>query len=333
LRATRNLGQKIGLWRTGAEPFGLGLSLYGTLSYIGGVKNQATELYRNYGDPGWMLLRGWRVLGFMGMYTAGILIEGAKVAGHIASNWKDLQASQSALGQFTAGAVGNVQGSTWKKFFSNHVKAFGWFNAGGTVWYFIQGDIERGTALGFAAGGTLLSSYASRIGLRILGNGITTAASLVLVGLNLRDQERRRTLTEPFNKDYLITAGLRPEIAEQLAKNDSDGLSAGPKLEQLAKHLRVTPQELLQYLNAQDPRWVGEFLSHGVHAVAPTEQGQYPASRPGQNLRMQQGITGWTSPALGTNVSDWRKPELMLATTLEGIVEWAALSGHNLPRR
>ena len=333
LRSTRNLGQKIGLWRTGAEPFGLGLSLYGTLTYIGGVKNQATELYRNYGDPGWMLRRGWRVLGFMGMYTAGTLIEGAKVAGHIASNWKDLQASQSALGQFTAGAVGNVQGSTWKKFFSNHVKAFGWFNAGGTVWYFIQGDIERGTALGFAAGGTLLSSYASRIGLRILGNGITTAASLVLVGLNLRDQERRRTLTEPFNKDYLITAGLRREIAEQLAKNDSDGLSAGPKLEQLAKHLRVTPQELLQYLNAQDPRWVGEFLSHGVHAVAPNEQGQYPASRPGQNLRMQQGITGWTSPALGTNVSDWRKPELMLATTLEGIVEWAALSGHNLPRR
>jgi hypothetical protein len=155
----------------------------------------------------------------------------------------------------------------------------------------------------------------------------------VLVGLNLRDQERRRTLTEPFNKDYLIAAGLRTEIAEQLAKNDSDGLSAGPKLEQLAKHLRVTPQELLQYLNAQDPRWVGEFLSHGVHAVAPNEQGQYPASRPGQNLRMQEGITGWTSPALGTNVSDWRKPELMLATTLEGIVEWAALSGHNLPRR
>jgi hypothetical protein len=31
--------------------------------------------------------------------------------------------------------------------------------------------------------------------------------------------------------------------------------------------------------------------------------------------------------------SNWRRPSLLYATTLEGIVEWAALTGHQLPRK
>jgi hypothetical protein len=337
-RAVRNnLQQTVGL-RTGAVPFGLGLSLYGTGTYIWGVKNQTTEWNRNYGDPGWMTRRGWRVAGFMAMYATGTAIEGTHVVSQIVSKRLGLEASDSGWRGFVAKTAANVKGSPWQKFFSNHIKAFGIFNAAGTVNYFIQGDYERGAALGVATAGNLLASFGPELGLRawapVVGTGGVVVGSLALLYFNVRDQHRRATLTEPFNKDYLITAGLRPAIAEKLAKNDSDGLSAGPKLLQLAKHVRVTPQELLQYLHAQDPGWVGDFVQDALHAVQPNEQGQYPASRPGQNLRMR----GWPpmthyGPSPGMNPSDWRNPRMVMPTTLEGIVEWAALTERRLPRR
>jgi hypothetical protein len=341
VRAGRNNWQQIAGWRTGTVPFGFKVSAYGTVTYLVGVGNRTTEWERNYGDPGWMLRRGWRVGGFKAMYLAGTAIEGMQVVS-IVGRHLGIQPSENSWRRFVAQTSENVRGSLWQRVFSGHIRLFGWFNVAGTVNYLIQGDYKRAGLLFGAAGGTLLSSYASKLGLAArlaplagpVGTALVVIGSTGLVLLDIRDRHRLATQDQPYNEAYLRTAGLRPEIAKELAKNDSNGLSAGPKLEQLAKHLRVTPQELLQYLNAQNPNWVRDFVWHGVHAVEPNQQGQYPASRPGQNLRLQQGLpAGHYGPGPEINPSNWRKPHMTFATTLEGIVEWAALSGHQLPRR
>lgn len=330
VRAGRNNWQQITGWRTGTVPFGFGMALYGTGTYLLGVGNRTTEWSRNYGDPGWMLRRGWRVGGFNVMYVVGTAIEGMQVLSIIGRSL-GIQPSESGWRKFVAQTAENVKGSPWQKLFAGHIRLFGWFNVAGTVNYLAQGDYKRAGLLFSAAGGTLLSSYAPALGLGAwagpVGTGLVVIGSVGLVLLDVRDKDRRITLTEPFNEEYLRTAGLKN--AKQLAKNDNDGLSAGPKLAQLANHLRVTPQELLEYLDAKDPRWVGDFLLHGVHAVKPNEQGQYPMSKPGQNLRLQPRSMNDLDPS----PRDLRNPDLMYATTLQGVVEWAALTGHQLPRR
>jgi hypothetical protein len=343
IRAGRNNWQQIKGWRTGTVPFGFGVAAYGTATYLLGVKNRTTEWDRNYGDPGWMLRRGWRVGGFKAMYLAGTAIEGMQILSIIGRHL-GIQPSESGWRKFLAQTAENVKGSPWQKVFSTHIRLFGWFNVAGTVNYLIQGDYKRAGLLFSAAGGTLLSSYAPALGLGAwagpVGTGLVVIGSTGLILLDLRDQERRRTMTEPFNKDYLITAGLTRPIAEKLVENDSDGRSVGPKLAQLAKHLGVTSPELLQYLHAQDPGWVGEFV-HAMHFVKPNEQGQYPGFLPGKvlggpvskNLRMRAPFEVNRQPSPAYDSSDWRNPNLIAPTTLEGIVEWAALSGHRLPRR
>jgi hypothetical protein len=311
-----------------------------------GVNNQTTEQNRNAGDREWEGRRGWRVKGYKGMYVVGTGIEGVQVGSQVLSKMLKLDlsnpdAAANGLKRFLANTAANNPSSLWPKLFSLHLMGFGVFNVIGSAAYFKAGDWQRGTAIGVAGGGTLLSSLASRAlwGSRALawagpiGTALALAGSAVSLYLNLRDQERLARETEPYNEAYLIAAGLKPGIAKALAKNDRDGLSTGPKLEQLAKYLGVAPQKLLQYLNDQDPRWVGDFVEHGLHAVAakPSQQGRYPWEPKPGNLRAREGITGWTSPALGTDPS--LRPEFMFANTLEGIVEWAALSGHKLPGR
>jgi hypothetical protein len=340
IKAVRQL-RAIDPWSSSAgvakAPFNIGLSLYGTGTYIWGVSNNVTELRRNWDDPGYLWRRGWLAGGYLAMYAFGAGLEGTQATSQILT--RELKLSPSAPGWrgTLARIAENAPSSTSRKIFVNHLRLFGWLNVIGAGNYAYHGDYRRAAASGVAGAGTLLStsSFATRVfWAGPLGTALAAGGSLALLYINMKDQEERRTRTEPYNRDLLIEAGLRPELAEKLAKNDANGISAGPKLLQLASHLGVTPQELLQYLNGQDPAWVEDFLSHTVHAVEANERGEYPASTPGPNLRMERSsVPSHYGPTAEMVPSNWRRPSLLYATTLEGIVEWAALTGHQLPRK
>ncbi len=289
LRMVRNHIQADIRAATGVRPFGLGLSLYGTVTYLWGVVDQGTERSRNIGDPGWYAQRGWRVDGFLAMYTSGTVIEGTQVASVILSQKFGWDGTEAGLKGFLGRTAAN-QG-IWSKIFANHLKLFGWWNVLGTANYFLHGDWQKGTALGVAAAGTLLSSYAEALGLGSwagpVGTLLTLLGSSAILALNIKEKADRAAMSEPWNKDYLIAAGVRPEIANALANNNGDGQSVASLIKQLANYRGVTPQEMLQWFNQQDADWVNGYIKFvfANNGIKPNDNGVYPVTSIGEDWK------------------------------------------------
>jgi LysM repeat protein len=360
---------------TGNKPFGLGLSLYGTGTYIWGVRNHATEFAgkvkaEGVGDAIFQE-DGWRNLGFLGMYAGGIVIESGQVFAQLAVS---RQSGNSLIQSFNSDKFRNfvehaATGETnkgWGKLFQNHLKWFGWYNVAGTINYAAQGDVPRATALGAAAAGTFVSTSATAIAdgttalagkefvsrfpllgrvLKVgkfggpIGTVLTLAGSTALYFIDRADKQEIASKTEPFNKDYLIRAGVRPEIAAELANNDEDGLSAGPRLLALADHIGVKPQELLSWLDKQDVAFVRDFVKYGLHPLKPDASGNFVARVGTEEWDSSGGSYKgevWVYPAPNpravspTDPDVWNRASAVEARSLEGARIWAQASGHSL---
>jgi hypothetical protein len=235
----------------------------------------------------------------------------------------------------------------WGKLFLNHLKWFGWYNAIGTANYAAQGNWPKTAALGIATAGTLLNAYPA-VGAALhlgrfagpVGTALTLIGSAGIYALNERDQAKIAAETEPFNKDYLIAAGVKPEIANALADNDADGLSPAPRLLALAKDLDIEPAKLLEWLNNQDAKFVGEFVRHALNPLKPDGDGNF-VQRVGKeewdpNSATYKGeVRVYPAPYPGavppTDPDVWNRASIAEAQSLEGIRIWAQASGHPLP--
>lgn len=279
-RTARNHIQADIKYKTDQKPFGIGLSLYGTGTYIWGATNQWTKFQRNSGDPGYFGEAGWRNLGFLGLYAAGTVIEGTQVVSQILARSAGFDGSEKGWQGFMGRTAADK--GVWSKVFTNHLRAFGWWNVAGTANYALQKDWARTAALGAAAGGTLLSTYpglANALRVGKFGGVVGTALTLLgSIGLSLLDKRERAQIAakfEPNNKDFLVAAGVRPEIADILADHDDQGFSVAGRLAAMAESRGTPPQEVLEFLNKQDPGKVRELVDI-KKTVEPGDDGNYP---------------------------------------------------------
>jgi hypothetical protein len=282
------------------KPSGVGLSLFGTGTYVWGVGAHGTELFRKIRTEGVVPAifkeDGWRNLGFLGMYGAGIAIEGRQA-------WA-LRSGQKV----------------WDDAFKTHIKLFGWWNVLGTANYALQGDVPRTIALGAAAGGTLLSSYAGVLRwAKIGGTFATLIGSAGIFVLDTIDKAKLAARTEPYNKEFLIMAGVKPEIANILADNDGDGISPAGRLAALAEYRGVAPEEMLDYINGLDPR-DARLLVDAANKIDPNDDGMFPTGGPDDRNFTQ--IPMW-DPMIGSPDKQFLNPSVISPSTIAGLNWWA----------
>jgi len=367
--ARNNLQQDIKVL-TGAAPFNVGLSLFGTGTYLWGVADHGTELHNKVAADGWEKAltgdNGWRNLGFLGMYMGGTAIEGGQAMAQIITNRMGLNKTEPGWRGIWARAATQpsvknyAEMPRWAKGFINHLRAFGWWNAIGTANYALEGNWPKAGALGTATAGTFISSYpgfAARLGLGaggsiaeliglgesagpVVGTALVVLGSAAIYGLNKKEKADIAAETEPFNKDYLIRAGLKPEIADELANNDSNGVSPGPRLLAVANYLDIEPAKLLDWLNKQDVNFVHHFVTDALLPLKADDKGNY-VERTGKDewdvsTQVYDGeVHVYPAPypksVSPTDPKVWRDASIFEARSLEGVKVWSEAWGHPLP--
>jgi LysM repeat protein len=359
---------------TGTRPTNIGLSLFGTGTYLWGVYDQGAALSADIKQDGWekglfSSDNGWRNAGFLGMYALGTVIEGGQVFSQAATNLLGLTAADTGWkGMLASAATGlksgqtdpltGVSGNAWGDLFSNQLKWFGWWNLIGTANYALEGNFPKAGALGTATLGTFISQYpgvASALGIGRLGAVLglddplalasPIGAALTLIGsaaifwLNAHERAELAAKSEPFNRDYLIAAGVKPDIATALAQNDSNGVGVAPRLTALAKYQGISPNALLQWLNQQPPSFVQNLVTHGLLPLQPDAQGNYlpRVSKASWNSAGQYRGDFYLFPApdpRGISPTDpryWDRASIIEAQSLEGVRIVAKEFGHPLP--
>jgi LysM domain len=305
LRTVRNESQSINQALSGVRPFTIGLSLFGTGTYVWGVADHGTELYNKSKADGLKraLLEdnGWRNAGFLGMYVAGVGIESAQAYAQFAVNrfgWTPATPATPGWRGWVARAAippdaAHMERSGWLgRLFINHLRAFGVWNAIGTANYFARGERAKGVALLTATVGTGMStlpnfplwSWLPRVGIPVglAGNTVTAIGAAAIYIINSVDKENIIKGIEALHEDYLKTAGLRPDIARALAKVDGDGVSGAQRLLALAAYRHVEPAKLLGWLNGQPAGAVERFVRDALLPLKADRDGNY-AERTGRS--------------------------------------------------
>jgi hypothetical protein len=308
-RAARNLGRTtLGMAFGEKIPLGFGLSLFGVLSYGGGIDVVAGDTIRNYGRPGFMPSRGWRDFGRIFMYVTGIGAEGGVALSAALNKWINAAVTDPGWKGFVARTAGN-QG-IWPKLITIHSAVFGFWNLAGSINFFVHKDLKRGAALGVAATGNLLSNFP-----KVARMGASTATvvggSMVLLGatglylISANERLEAAHATEGLNREYLELAEY-DNIAKALARNSDDGDSVGPILLQLSNYLGIDQKSLLQWLNDQDPDWVRMFVlkafnvERGDDGFAKERNGKNFKVLPRGPIEHEHDIKYWDSIPDGT---------------------------------
>jgi len=327
-------------------PSSLGLSLYNGALYGSGVVNQGRELMAKIEAHGFFdaifQAGGWRniVTGFH--FGWGTAIEGTALANRITG--RNLPSS-----------------SVWGRLLDNSLlgRSFAIYNVFGTATYALEGNERAAAALGIAAVGSVTNNFLIRQGSRFFiprlaatGWAAPGANILMLVGTGLLivndivDREQLAARSEPFNEAYLVAAGVDPDIARHLANNspalfngvfsDNPGASPAGPLEALAEYRGISPGELLQWLNEQEPNFVAVFIDR-IHRVHPNDDGTYPVTREPEGLGWDWGrLLEFSSPLTVDGVP----AELLIGDpgaiktrqSLEDIANWAEDVGVPLPQ-
>lgn len=199
------------------------------------------------------------------------------------------------------------------------------------------------------AGLSATSGLAGLASIAGLGGPWAPIVGAVAVGLGAGFNQWRSVQAanryEGPTKDFLIAAGLDPEIARHLGNHDGDGVSAAARLGPLAEHLGIEPGELLTWLNQQDPEFVGEFVEGALHQVTPNDDGQYTMSDSDGDLTIMISPRGHRARVIditddGRVVYEFGGIERTMSaenvrlgdpSSIAGIEMWAELSGHPLP--
>ncbi|HEY7644874.1 MAG TPA: LysM domain-containing protein [Hyphomicrobiales bacterium] len=341
---------------TGARPNSIGLSLFGTGTYLWGVADHGMELHNKIAADGWekglFEDNGWRNLGFLAMYAGGTTIETGQALAQAVSKRMGLDGTEPGW----KGAWGRAARAPdlkdpllggWGKLFLNHLRLFGWYNAIGTINYAAEGSWPKALALGTATAGSFLSGYpglakALKFGKfgGPWGTALTLIGSAAIYFLNRKEKADIAAKTEPFNKDYLIAAGVRPEIANELANNDGDGVSPAPRLMALAEYLHIEPAKLLDWINRQDVDFVHHLVNDALNPLKPGDDGRY-VERNGRNawdstsMNYDGEVRVYPAPdpraVSPTDPEVWNRASIFEAQSLEGVKIWAQAWGHPLP--
>lgn len=271
-REARNTSLSLIESTTGHKPTGVGLSLYGAGTYIWGVDNKLEDGRGSHLDA--ILL-----------YGAGAATEGTHAIGRALAHHWGLTDAGNNRAENMVWNIAQKQG-TFGKLFNFHLKALDAWFVYSTINAAAQGDWAGAALLGGATGGSAIASSMrlqnflklGRLGGPV-GNGLILLGSL---GLTLKDNMERvalATATEPYQEDYLAAAGIDPEVAGALARNDENGLSVAGRLAALAEYRGTTPEAVLEYLAGQNPRDVFD-LTYAAVDVKPGNDGNYPAGEP-----------------------------------------------------
>lgn len=341
-------------WRTkgktrGNKPTGVGLSLFGGGTYLWGIKSHGEEILgkvqANGVLPALFFEDGWRNLGFLGMYAAGVLIEGTQV---ISSKRREPKSEWS------------------RKYFERHLRWFGWWNVAGTASYVAQGDWPRAIALGSAAGGTLwstqLASWAHKktplseswFGRKLklvkwggpVATGVTLLGSAAIWGIDQHERVQLSNLTEPYAADWYARMGVPPEIARHLGNNDKHGSDPFMRFEAIIEQTGMDRKAFMDWLIAGGEDFVGAFIEGAVHKVEPDEYGNFKLTDPEGDItvtpRQDNGgsvpVVGFTEDGRvivnrGGVERTYAVEEVSVGRprSIAGIVLWAELKGNPMP--
>ncbi len=111
--------------------------------------------------------------------------------------------------------------------------------------------LEGGTNLATAAGGALMLVP----GGQLFGAALVIGATVANLIWGEDPAEDAEMAQQKNVKEFLETAGLRPEIASELSDVlQTNHRSVGPFIEQMAEHLGVKPSDFLSFLNGKDPK-------------------------------------------------------------------------------
>ncbi|NJM33775.1 MAG: hypothetical protein HC850_02650 [Rhodomicrobium sp.] len=350
---------------TTGTPLGVGMSLYGVLTYGLGVRNQSATWANNADREGWIAAGGWRTITADALYVTGFGIETTQViAGLLGQRMSLVGLSSQAIQELPVwqrgiASIANDSSGLLRTINTAHLRTFGVFNLLGAIDEASQGDPIHAWAYGIAGTSTLASTMAPQIAAQAaraglwsgmsgpfllpasatVSNVIGWIATGVIFGKNLYDQAQRAAHTEPFQAAYLEAAGIRPEIARELANNDGDGLSAAPRLEALANYAGIEPDELLSWLNEQDPEFVRDFVRFALHPLKPDDNGDF-VERVGEenfdssSMVYEGEVRVYPAPhpeaIPPTDPEVWNGASIAEAQSLEGILIWAEASGNPL---
>lgn len=180
-----------------------------------------------------------------------------------------------------ANRTGLMSEPGWVKFSTFFKVGGGLIDAGYALDAASKGDVPAALLYGASSGGGFLAaagsvaagdSWLATFGGPV-GAGVVLASA---VGLYLYNDAKDKARFEAPSRQFLEDAGYDPKVASALADyDDNDGRSSGPALAAAAQQFGITPEELMQRLNKQNPDKVHDLI-HEAWTVEPDDKGNYP---------------------------------------------------------
>ncbi|TNE50023.1 MAG: hypothetical protein EP343_09900 [Deltaproteobacteria bacterium] len=164
---------------------------------------------------------------------------------------------------------------------------------------YLNASIHGVSAAGAAVGAWSALSAAGVVG--SIPGGQLVAAGLLVTGLGLNHYKNvsESNKYEGPTEQFLIDAGIDPDIAKQLSNHDNKGRSAGPVLAQLASRFGMSGPEFYDYLGSLSSGDVKKIVTH-AHGVDPNDEGVFQLGDPneifmdGFNIgRSINGLANW----------------------------------------
>lgn len=173
---------------------------------------------------------------------------------------------------------GWVKFSTYFKIGGGVIDAASAIDAAGNGDWIAAGLYTTSSGGGFlAAGGSVAPKPSWLASGGVMGTGLALASAL---GLYAHYNAEANAHMEGPSREFLETAGFRPEVAEELADySNYDGHSAGPAIAATAQQFGVTPEQLMERLNRMDPQKVHDLVMT-AWSVKPDDSGQFPLTAP-----------------------------------------------------
>jgi hypothetical protein len=159
------------------------------------------------------------------------------------------------------------------------------------------------------------------------GSVIAQVAATLLDGLDPHDRVHKSMQSEPFNRQFLIEAGILPEIADLLARNDSDGISGAARIQAWCALTDTPMRHVLEWLNRQEPDWVRDFAGNALFSIDADRRGEFPLSSD-NNIGYATFDGG---RELEAEAAEEQSEGPLIARTIAGIGEWALATGHRMP--
>jgi hypothetical protein len=182
----------------------------------------------------------------------------------------------------------------------------------------------------------LFALHLKRDGAAMSAGALTAQiAATLLDGLDHHDRILKAMQSEPFNRRYLIEAGIAPDIATLLASNDLDGIGAAARLQAWASLTGTPFTELLQWLSRQDGEWLRAFVRNALLSIDADREGAFPLFSEGGNVELSDATLdeadGLAIDEDEIDAGEEPYRRTILVRTIAGIGEWARATGHPMP--